>query len=276
VRARLIALGLVALATGCSALGFAYNNADTWLRWKAAGYLDLEAAQAREFDARVEAFFVWHRAEALPQYARLVEEAVARLERGASREDLGWGYDAIREHSRAGLRRAGAELGDFLDRLTPAQIAHLEQRFAGDNRKYAERWLAGTLAERRERRTGRLVEVLEDWVGDLNEAQRERLRYYSEHAPLNAEGRDRDRRRRQAELVAMLRAQESAGRVGDWAADWERGRDAAFAAENRAAAERLLAMLADLERSLTPAQRAHAVRRLRGYASDFQVLAQAR
>lgn len=276
MRARVAAILLLALAAGCSALGFAYNNADTWLRWKAAGYLDLEEAQARELDARVEAFFAWHRAEALPQYARLVDEAVARLERGASREDLGWGYDAIREHSRVGLRRAGADLGDFLDRLTPAQIAHLEQRFAEDNRKYAERWLAGTPGERRARRTRRLAELLEDWVGELNDAQRERLRHYSEHAPLNAEGRDRDRRRLQAELLAMLRARHSAGRVGAWAADWERNRDPAFAAENRAAAERFLVMLADLERSLTPAQRAHAVRRLRGYARDFQVLAEVR
>ncbi len=121
-----------------------------------------------------------------------------------------------------------------------------------------------------------MAELLEDWVGELNDAQRERIRQYSESAPLNAEGRDRDRRRRQAELLAMLRARASAGRLGDWAADWERGRDPEFAAANRAAAERLIALLAELERSLSPAQRRHAVRRLAGYARDFQVLAEAR
>lgn len=132
--------------------------------------------------------------------ARVVENAAGRLERGATRADMVWAYDVVRQQSREGLRRAGAELGDFLDRLTPAQIAHLEQRFAEENRRYAERWLAGTPAERRERRAARLVEVLQDWVGELNEAQRMRIRQYSDTVPLNAEGRDR--RRRQAELLA--------------------------------------------------------------------------
>ena len=274
--ARLAAVLLLALAAGCSAVGFAYNNADTWLRWQAGRYLDLDSGQTRELDARVDAFLAWHRTEALPRYARLAGAAVSRLERGASRDDLVWGYDAIREQSRAGLRRAGAELGDFLDRLTPAQIAHLEERFAQENRKYAERWLAGTPAQRRERRYWRIVEVLEDWLGELNDAQRERIRQYSESAPLNAEGRDRDRRRLQAELLAMLRAGASAGRVGDWAAHWERGRDPGFAAANRAAMQDFIGLLADLEQSLSPGQRQHAVRRLRGYARDFQVLAEAR
>jgi hypothetical protein len=276
VSARLAAVLLLALAAGCSAVGFAYNNADTWLRWQAGRYLDLDSGQTRELDARVDAFLAWHRTEALPRYARLAGAAVSRLERGASRDDLVWGYDAIREQSRAGLRRAGAELGDFLDRLTPAQIAHLEERFAQENRKYAERWLAGTPAQRRERRYWRIVEVLEDWLGELNDAQRERIRQYSESAPLNAEGRDRDRRRLQAELLAMLRAGASAGRVGDWAAHWERGRDPGFAAANRAAMQDFIGLLADLEQSLSPGQRQHAVRRLRGYARDFQVLAEAR
>ncbi len=274
--ARLAAVCLLALAAGCSALGFAYDNADTWLRWQAGRYLDLDSGQTRELDARVDAFLAWHRAEALPRYAHLAEEAVARLERGASRDDLVWGYDAIREQSRAALRRAGAELGDFLDRLAPAQITHLEARLAQENRKYAERWLAGTPAQRRERRNRRIVEVLQDWLGELNDAQRERIREYNGRAPLNAEGRDRDRRRRQAELLVLLRARASAGRVGDWAADWERGRDPGFAAANRAAARDFIDLLADLERSLSPAQRQHAVRRLRGYARDFQVLAAAR
>ncbi len=276
MKARLAALCLVALVAGCSALGFAYNNADTWLRWQAGRFLDLDAGQTWELDARIDAFLGWHRAEALPQYARLAEEAVARLERGASRDDLDWGYDAVRAQARAGLRRAGAELGDFLDRLTPAQVAHLESRFAAENRKYAEQWLAGTNGERRERRHARIVKVLEDWLGELSDAQRERIRQYSEGTPLQAEGRDADRRRRQAELLAMLRARESKGRVGEWAAHWERGRDPGFAAANRAATERFLGLLAELERSLSPAQRAHAVRRLRGYARDFQVLAEAR
>jgi Family of unknown function (DUF6279) len=273
---RLFLACLVALLAGCSALEFAYKNADSYLRWQAGRYLDLKNSQAEEFNARVGAFLVWHRAEALPQYARLAGEAGKRLERGASLADMVWSYDAIRQQAREGLRRASAETGDFLDRLTPAQIEYLEQRLAEDNQKFAREWLEGTPGEQRERRLKRLTHTLEDWLGELSGAQRERVRQFNDSAPLNGEMRDRERRRRQAELLAMLRARESARRLPDWAAEWDRGREPAFVRANREFTDGLLALLADLERDLSPRQRAVAVARLREYARDFQLLAAAR
>jgi len=273
---RLAVACLFALLAGCSAVEFAYNNADTWLRWQAGSYLDLKNTQAEEFNARLGSFLAWHRSQALPQYARLAQDAGLRLERGATLQDLVWGYDAIRQQSREGLRRAGVELGDLLDRLSSAQIEHLERRFAEDNRKYAREWLEGTPEERRGRRYQRLVHALEDWLGELSDAQRERVRQFNDSAPLNGELRERERRRRQAELLAMLRARESARRLPDWAAHWDRGREPGFAAANRAYVDSMLAMLADLERSLNPRQRDAAIARLREYARDFDLLAAAR
>jgi len=273
---RLFLACLVALLAGCSALELAYDNADSYLRWQAGRYLDLKNSQAEEFKARVGAFLVWHRSEALPQYARLAGEAGKRLERGASLADMVWSYDAIRQQAQEGLRRASAETGDFLDRLTPAQIEYLEKLFAEDNQKFAREWLEGTPAEQRERRLKRLTHTLEDWLGELSGAQRERVRQFNDSAPLNGEMRDRERRRRQAELLAMLRARESARRLADWAAAWDRGREPAFVRANREFTDGLLALLADLERGLSPRQRALAVARLREYARDFQLLAAAR
>jgi Family of unknown function (DUF6279) len=273
---RLAAACLALLLFGCSATELAYNNADTLIRWQAGRYLDLKNSQAEEFSARLAAFLVWHRSTALPQYARLASEAGARLERGASLADMVWGYDAIRQQAREGLRRAGADTGDFLDRLTPAQIENLERRFAEDNAKFASEWLEGTPEQQRTRRLKRLTHTLEDWLGELSDAQRERVRQFNGAAPLNAEMRDRERRRRQEELLAMLRARESARHLADWAAEWDRGRDPAFARANREFTDGLLAMLADLERTLNPRQRALAVARLREHARDFQVLAAAR
>ena len=266
---------LLPLLAGCSATEFAYNNADTFIRWQVGRYFDLKNTQADEFNARLGTFLAWHRAEALPHYARLASEAGARLERGASLADMVWGYDAIRQQARTGLRRAGADTGDLLDRLSPAQIENLERRLAEDNAKFAREVLEGTAAEIRARRLKRLTHTLEDWLGELTDAQRSRIRQFNDAAPLVGEMRDRERRRRQAEFLAMLRAGESARRLADWAADWDRGRDPAFVRANREFTDGLLTMLADLERSLSPRQRAVAVARLREYARDFQVLAAA-
>ncbi len=273
---RAAAVLLLALLAGCSAIEFAYNNADTWLRWQAGRYIEFRDRQAEEFDSRLASFLAWHRARALPQYAELADEAGARLTRGVSHADLVWGYDAIRQQSGEGLRRAGAELGDFLDRLSPAQIEHLEERFAEDNRKVARESLEGTPEERRSRRLKRIVHALEDWLGELSDAQRERVRQFNEQAPLNGELRDRERRRRQAEFLAMLRARESGRRLADWAAQWDRGREPAFAAAHRAYMDNFFAMLADLERTLNARQRQVAIARLREYARNFDMLAAAR
>jgi hypothetical protein len=273
---RLVVACVALLLSGCSAIEFAYNNADSYLRWQAGRYLDLKNSQSEEFNARLGAFLTWHRSEALPQYANLATEASRRLERGASLTDMVWGYDAIRQQAREGLRRAGADTGDFLDRLTPAQIEQLERRFAEDNAKFAREWLEGTPEEQRARRLKRLTHTLEDWLGELSDAQRERVRQFNDAAPLNGAMRDRERRRRQAELLAMLRARDSARRLTDWASQWDRGRDPAFARANREFTDGLLVMLAELERTLSPRQRAVAVARLHEYARDFQLLASAR
>ena len=273
---RLALVLLLGLLGGCSALEFAYNNADTWLRWQGARYFDLQDGQSAAYGARVDAFLSWHRAQALPQYARLAEEAGARLARGVSRDDLLWGYDALRIQARESLRRAGTEAADLLDGLAPAQIEHLERRFAQANRKFAREHLEGSGAQRRARHLARLVQELEEWLGSLNDAQHERVRQFSERAPLNGEQRDRERRRQQAELLAMLRAREAAARLADWAAHWDRGREAQFADANRAYLAEFFDLLAYLERTLSPEQRQHAIARLRGYARGFGQLAAAR
>jgi hypothetical protein len=121
-----------------------------------------------------------------------------------------------------------------------------------------------------------MVKALEEWLGEMDEAQRERVRQFSARAPLNGELRDRERRRRQAELLAMLRARDSARRLADWAADWERGREPALAAGSRATMDEFFAMLLHLERTLSARQRQSAIARLREFARGFDMLAAAR
>ncbi len=263
-----------ALLAGCSAVRLAYENADTYLRWRASAYIDVQGEAADELDDRIDAFLDWHRAKALPQYARFSEEAARRLERGGiAAADLVWGYDALMAQAREGLRAAAVQVAPLLDRLSAGQVAQLERRLAEDNRKFARENLKGSEAERRKRRARAMQNRLEEWVGKLNQAQVERVRQYAERAPLTDEHRDRDRRRLQAEVLAMVRSQDAAKRLPELAANWQQGRDAAFVALNEAWRKEFYALLIDMERGLTPAQRAKAVANFRRYAEDFTVLA---
>lgn len=271
-KACLIAL-LLAVLQGCSVTRIAYNNADVFLRWQANHYLDFEGEQTEELDRRLAAFLAWHRADVLPQYARLGEQAAGRMQRGLKREDLEWGYDAVRAQIREALGRAAAESGELLDALRAEQVVHLEQRLEEDNRKFAKERMQGTMDERHQRRVKRNVERLEEWFGPLSEAQVGRIERYSTRAPFSADLQDRDRRRRQAEFLAMLRAREAKRKLAAWAQDWEAGRAPEYVQAARATRDEYMDLLLDLDRMLEAGQRERAAERFRRYAGLFDSLA---
>jgi hypothetical protein len=268
-----LALVLACVAAACSSLRFAYDNADTYLFFRANSYLDLDPKSSDELDERINEFFAWHRKNALPQYTRLAEEAAKRVSKGLSREDLVWGYDSVVAHARQSLRVAAERIAPLLDRLTPQQIAHMEKRFAEDNRKFAREFLRGSEPERRKRRAKRVEERLEDWVGQLSAVQLEKIRQFSERTALYDELRARDRERMQGELVAMIRKREAQRRLADWSANWERGRDPAHLGASERFRHEYYALLLEIDRTLTQQQRARAAANFRRYAEDFSLLA---
>ncbi len=264
---------LAAAACGCSTVRFAYENADAYARWKLGGYVNLTGDDAEELDDRIDEFHAWHRKNELPKYGRLAQEASQRFADGLSRADLVWGYDSVTAQARESLRKAAELAAPLLDRLTAEQVAQIERRIAEENRQFSRDNLRGSERERRKRRGKYVADRLEDWVGRLTQAQAERVREYSERAPLLGELRDRDRRRLQAEVMAIVRVREARKRLPDYLSEWERGRDPAYAAALAAWREQYFALLIDLDRTLTLEQHARAQANLRRYAEEFEALA---
>lgn len=267
-----LALLVAWLLSGCSALRLAYESADLYLHYRANSYLDLDGRGVDELQERIDEFFAWHRKNELPHYARIANEAAQRVGDGLSREDLVWGYDSLVAHARQSLRVAAERIAPMLDRLTPEQAAHMEKRFAEDNRKFAREYLRGSEGERRKRRAKRVEERLEGWVGDLSQAQVKLVRQFSERVPLYDELRDRERRRLQGELLDMVRKREAQKRLPERAANWERGRDPAHVAASEAFRQGYFELLLELDKTMTPEERARAQANLRRYAEDFSVL----
>jgi len=260
------------LLAGCSTVRLVYENAETYIRWRATDYLEVDGAMAEELDQAIAGFVAWHRANALPKYATLADQAAQRLERRLVADDLVWGYDSVMTQARESLRAAAGRIAPLLDRLTPQQIAHLERQLADDNRKFARENLRGGESDRRKRRTERNVERLEDWLGKLSQAQVDRVAQYSARAPLLDDFRDRDHTRLQAELMRMIRAREARERLPELAVSWERGRDPEYVKAIEASRREYFAMALDLDKSLSPRQRERAEKKLRGYAEDFRYL----
>lgn len=171
---RWLAAALAAwLLCGCSTVRMAYDNADTYLRWRAGNYLDVHGEQLDELDAAIGDFHRWHRAQALPQYARLALEAATRVEDGVSPEDLVWGYDSLLAQARIGLREAAQRIAPLLGRLDARQLSHIEIRLAEDNRSSAK---SSCAAPRRRAASAAQSASSSDWRTGWGGSRRRRRR----------------------------------------------------------------------------------------------------
>jgi hypothetical protein len=101
----------------------------------------------------------------------------------------------------------------------------------------------------------------------------ELVKQFSERSPLTDEHRDRDRKRLQADVLAIVRAREAEKRLPERLANWQAGRDPAFSAANDALRRDFSGLLLELDRGLSSEQRARALAQFRRYGEDFQVLA---
>jgi hypothetical protein len=269
-------LAVVWLA-GCSGARLAYNNADTAARWMADDYFALVGAQKEDFSARLARFHAWHRSEELPHYSALMAGAGGRLARGLTQQDLDWAWDNVDARYRRMAEHAAPDLAAVLVTLTPAQSEHLDRKFADSNVEYARKYLRGSEAEQRQRRDKRNLELMREWFGDLSDGQEAQLKIASARLPLLYSLRLQNRQRRQREFVALLNAYRSPAelepKLRRWLADWQGGASPELQRLSDLHRKRYMQMLLELDCSLAPAQRAHALARLSEYGEMFAALA---
>jgi hypothetical protein len=270
-------LAVCALLGACSATRLAYDNADTMLRFMASSYLDLDSAQAEDMRLRIVRLHQWHRRSELPAYAALMRSASERAARGITAEDVAWGLDNVRSRYRKLAARAAEEAAPVLATLAPEQIAALENKFADSNGKFEKEFLPADDQERRRVQARRMLARFRDFAGDLSADQEARIRLFvlanEKHVALRYE----DRRLLQRDFVAAIRAhhdpRELEASLAEIFRKPELRRSEELIREDKAWDGALAQLIVELDRSLSPAQRAHVVRRLSDYASDFAALA---
>jgi hypothetical protein len=276
-RRSLFVLTISALLASCSATRFAYDNADTALRYMAWAYLDLDAAQSGDLRQRVAQFHQWHRANELPAYAALMRSASERAARGITAEDVAWGLANVRARYRSFAAKAAEDAAPVLATLTPEQIAVLEGKFAENNQKFSKEFLASDDAKRGRAQTKRMLERFRDFAGDLTPGQEARIERFALAHEAHVALRFEDRRRWHRGVVAALKAKHPAQELGRNLAEMfnkpELRRSEDFIREDKRWDEDLGELIVDLDRSLSPKQRAYVVGRLSGYAEDFAALA---
>jgi hypothetical protein len=290
VRAGVAALLVLAVAA-CSSLRLGYNNADTLVVYSLDRYFDLDDAQERLAKERVRTLLAWHRNTQLADYAQVLDGAQRRLDASPAApltadEVLGLQGELGERMLEIG-RQAALDLAQLARSLSDAQMQHFTDKLAADNarlrkeRAQAARRVDGSPEAQNAERIRRSLDRARDWLGPLTREQEALVRDAALRRPDGEQRWLDERERRQRALVVVIeriRAAQMAPENGAALLNAYFTELAVPAAvEQRAAVQAMrqsnAQLIAQLLNSATPEQKAALLKRLRGYADDFTVLA---
>lgn len=280
--ARLFLLGIALLLAACSSLQLAYNHGDTLLYWWLDGYVDLENDQKPWVRQDIDEFFQWHRKTQLRDYVQVLQTARRQLQGTPTEADLLGDYEDIRERTHLLLLKALPQLAELARSLRPQQIDQVEKKFASNNDTFRHKNMKGDRARQLAFRYDKAMDQFELWFGNFSREQEAAIRLASDARPLdNALWLDQ-RMRRQRAILTLLR-QVQRDKLGQEATmslirtliddsfarrDQSDRRDF-FEVYDQGTAQLVLTVV----QLATPAQKAHALKRMQGWIDDCNTLA---
>lgn len=268
------------LLAGCSALRLTYNQGPQLAYWRFNSYLDFEGAQVPQAKDAIAEWFDWNRSTQLKDYTALLARAEQQAGEPTTAAAMCRWVEDLTARAVTAYERAVPPAAEVLRTLTPAQIRHLESKYAKVNAEFADEHLQSAPKERLAAAVKRVVKNADRLYGSVSPAQREVIEKALVTSPYDPEAVLAERKARQQEVLAMARR---------WVAD--RPTAARIQADLRQLGEHVAqsprpnyrdyrqrvgpyqcALAAQIHNAASPAQRQRAVERLRGWQADLQAL----
>jgi hypothetical protein len=282
-RARMLFLiALMALAAGCSTIRFTYDHGDTVLYWWLNAYIDIDSDQSDWVKQDIDNLFQWHRKTQLKDYAGLLANFQRQLAGNPSQADLMADYRDVKARGELLAFKALPEMADLARSIKPDQVAQLEKKFRKNNDDFRKKFMSGDADNQRKVRFKKSMEQFELWFGRFSSEQEALLRKASDARPLDNDVWLEERMLRQKKILAALQRvqQEKLGKEQTIALIHNLLRDlfGRFEAPDRKAffdsyIDSTSKYILTAIRITTPAQKAHAQKRMQGWIEDFNTLA---
>lgn len=273
---------MVLALSGCSAVRLGYDNGPSLALWWLDGYLDLDRSQEARAKPALQAWFDWHRATQLPDYAQLLATWQARSAGTVSGDEVCAWSDQVRGKLQTAVERALPAGAQLLPQVGAAQWQFLEKRLAERTAELRAEHAQARADERQAAALERAVNRSEQFYGRLNAAQKKLLTEGIASNPVASDEWIAEREARQRVLVQGLRrAQLEPDEARRLAAlrgvadTYLRRADGAYGERQARWQAHSCALTARLHNSTTPAQREHLRERLAAWQEDVQALAAA-
>ncbi|MDH3453101.1 MAG: DUF6279 family lipoprotein [Gammaproteobacteria bacterium] len=266
------------LLAGCSATSLVYDNLPWLLRQRIDARLDLTSTQSSLLKTHIAEFAAWHRREELPRYAMALERLEQAIGDGLTGAELEEFTALFKEARRRLLSRAVPLSAEFLLTVTSAQITKFEQTHREAMDEDGER-LELSPEEQAEVRYARTLDNLEDWFGDFDKTQSERIRQLLDALPDTYPSWLQRREYRHRRIVELLQNHPTRAQLEDSLRRWWLSDTADLPPQMRTDREVFWrsanTFMLEVDGLITEQQRLHATRKLRGYREDFVRLSKA-
>lgn len=271
--------GCAVLLTGCTMLGLVYNRLDSIVGFYIEDLVTLTPQQSAQLDRTLAGNLAWHRSSELRRYAEFLREVAATFSTPVDREQLVDVSRRTEDYWRDIFEQAAPGYTALALSFSDAQARELMEGFERKDEEEYREYAGRTEAERIQRREKQVRRLLERFTGPLSAQQRALVADYSRSTPeLMDEWRAMrviwrseleaalDQRRDTPQFHATMR-QLIAWPDAYWPDSYRRRFD-----EGR---ERFLALLLQLDRTLTAEQRAATRRELLALAGEVEKLIRA-
>jgi hypothetical protein len=266
---------------GCSAVRLGYNNSPTLVYWWLDSYFDFDDAQSLRVRNDLQALQDWHRTAEVPLLAQKLKELQTLASKPVSSGQVCAIVSDLQTRVQVTLERVTPTIAALSPSLQNAQLEHMSQEFERRNRKWQDEWIAGTPAERSERRVKQLVDRAESFYGELNNAQIAVVRAHIANSSFDGPRQFLEMQRRQKDALMVL-GKIRAGEIPPNQTDaqvrglLERTLKAPAPAYRRYMDQMTsegCAAMAALHNASTPEQRTRLTQALQGYEGDARALA---
>lgn len=276
LRSTLVALACTLVIAGCSRIDLAYRNLDTLVPWSLGDYLDMNREQKSWLDQRLQQHLAWHCKTQLPGYLDWLDQmrqmiATDQVTDQALQQRTAEARQAIGRVAEA-ITPSATEL---LRGMSDKQVEEMRQAFRDDISERQAKYVNTPLPKQIDNRAERMEKRLKGWLGELTDAQRQRVKAWS--VALGDQNRAwiTNRAHWQQQLVLAMN-QRSTPNFEPRLAQLLQRKESLWTPEYRAAfqntEQQARSLLVDLMQESTPTQRQYLQERLTKVRASFSEL----
>ncbi len=179
LQATLLTFTTLLFISACS-IKTVYNNLDWVLEGMVNDYVSLSDTQEQDLEKQVALLLKWHRASQLTEYANDLKATKAFVDKGMDDESVEIIITKMLERWESMKVEVAPKMADLLVTLNDEQIEELFSNLEEKNKEIADEYTETSDDEKIVQAGDRLIDKFNEWLGTINDDQKELIKYWSQ------------------------------------------------------------------------------------------------